>query len=122
MNERGRIVRQEKFLNRRDEYRRFFSEIGKAKIAMNASYCWQPPYELLESVGYEVKLAHPMKTGIIAEARIKTDAKDSEALAHLLRTNLPPILRYLDASIPLCVYIGEPQGKTRGLCRGNGAG
>jgi transposase len=90
MDERGRIVRQERFPNKREEYRRFFSDIGKAKVAMEASYCWQPLYELLESMGYEVKLAHPMKTRIIAEAKIKTDAKDSEALAHLLRTNLLP--------------------------------
>ena len=41
-------------------------------------------------MGYEVKLAHPMKTRLIAEARIKTDTSDSEALAHLLRTNLLP--------------------------------
>ena len=31
-----------------------------------------------------------MKTGIIAEAKVKTDAKDSEALAHLLRADLLP--------------------------------
>jgi transposase len=41
-------------------------------------------------MGYKVKLAHPMKTRIIAETKVKTDAKDSEALAHLLRTNLLP--------------------------------
>jgi transposase len=58
-----------------------FKSIDDAKIAMEACYCWQPVYELLESMGYEVKLAHPMKMRIIAEARIKTDALDSEALA-----------------------------------------
>jgi hypothetical protein len=37
-----------------------------------------------------VKLAHPLKTRAIAEARIKTDSIDSETLAHLLRTDLLP--------------------------------
>jgi transposase len=90
MNERGRIVKQEKFLNKREEYCRFFSDIKKAKVAMEASPCWQPVYEFLEGMGHEVKLAHPTKTRIIAEAKIKTDTKDSEALAHLLRANLLP--------------------------------
>jgi len=90
MNEHGEILKQEKFPNERRELERIFKDIDDAKIAMEACYCWQPVYELLESMGYEVKLAHPMKTRIIAEAKIKTDALDSEALAHLLRANLLP--------------------------------
>jgi transposase len=35
-------------------------------------------------------MAHPLKTRLIAEARIKTDSIDSETLAHLLRTDLIP--------------------------------
>ena len=42
------------------------------------------------SGGFEVKLAHPLKTKIIAEAKIKTDATDSKALAQLLRADLLP--------------------------------
>jgi transposase len=53
-----------------------------------------PVYELLEGKGYEVKLAHPKETRIIARAKVKTDKVDSERLAHLLRSNLlPHILR-----------------------------
>ncbi len=90
MNERGEILKQEKFPNERMELERVFKGIGDAKVAMEACYCWQPTYELIESMGYEVKLAHPAKTRIIAEAKIKTDAADSERLAHLLRANLLP--------------------------------
>ena len=46
-----------------------------------------PVYELLEGKGYEVKLAHPKETRIIAKAKVKTDKVDSERLAHLLRSN-----------------------------------
>lgn len=90
MDESGKIVKQEKFRNERGELERFFEGIDDAEVAMEACYCWQPAYDFLESRGYRVKLAHPMKTRIIAEAKIKTDASDSEALAHLLRADLLP--------------------------------
>jgi transposase len=41
-----------------------------------------------ESNGVEVKLANPVKTRAIAEARVKTDKLDSKILAHLLRADL----------------------------------
>ena len=90
MDEQGNVIKQEKFRNEPEEFERILEGIDDAKIAMEASCCWQPAYELLEDMDYEVKLAHPMKTRLIAEAKIKTDAGDSEALAHLLRTNLLP--------------------------------
>jgi transposase len=46
--------------------------------------------DLLEEVGYEVHLAHPLRTQAIAAARVKTDAADAKTLAHLLRTGLLP--------------------------------
>ena len=85
IDERGIVIKQKKFLNRPKELERFFDDIGNAKVAMEAGYSWQPVYERLESKGYEVKLAHPFKTRIIADAKIKTDASDSEALAQLLK-------------------------------------
>ena len=90
MDERGKVLRQEKFPNERLELERIFEDIDDAKVAMEACYCWQPVYEFLEGRGYEVRLAHPMKTRIIAEAKVKTDAIDSERLAHLLRSDLLP--------------------------------
>lgn len=89
MNEQREILRQEKFPNKQRELG-IFKCIDDAKATMEVCYCWQPVYELLESMGYEVKLAHPMKTCIIVEARIKTDAVNTEALARLLSTNLLP--------------------------------
>jgi len=90
MDEHGRILGQERFLNEREEFERILRGIDGAKVAMEACYCWQPVYDFLEGRGYEVKLAHPTKTRIIAEAKIKTDAIDSERLAHLLRSDLLP--------------------------------
>lgn len=90
MNERGEILKQEKFANESLEIERFFKDINDAKVAIEASYSWMPVYELLESKGYEVKLAHPKETRIIAKAKVKTDKVDSERLAHLLRSDLLP--------------------------------
>jgi len=90
MDERGEILKEGKFENTRWGFEGFFGRIDDAEAAMEASYCWQPAYEWLENRGYEVKLAHPLKTRVIAEAKIKTDKTDSGALAHLLRLGWLP--------------------------------
>jgi transposase len=46
--------------------------------------------DLLEDAGYELHLAHPLRTKAIASARVKTDAVDARTLAHLLRADLLP--------------------------------
>jgi transposase len=124
MDGRGRVLKQEKLQNERRELERFFHGIHDAKIAMEPSYCWQPVYELLESMGYEVKLAHPLKTRVIAEAKIKTDAIDSEALAYLLRTGLLPTsyvppkeVRELRELIGLRVYLVRERTKFKSKIR-----
>jgi transposase len=90
IDESGEIVKEARFRNLRTEFEYFFKDIDDAKIAMEASYCYQPVYELLESIGYEVKLSHPKKTRAIAETKIKTNAKDSEVLARLLMLDWLP--------------------------------
>ena len=57
---------------------------------MEAGRFWQPVYEYLTERGYAVKLAHPLKTRLIADVKIKTDASDSEALAQLLKLDWLP--------------------------------
>ena len=90
VDENGRVVKTGKFKYCRGGFEDFFQGIDDAKIAMEASSCWEPAYRLLEEMGYEVKLAHPLKTRLIADARIKTDARDSEALARLLSMDWLP--------------------------------
>ena len=83
LDESGSVVKRGKFKYTRDGFKEFMDGIDDAKIAMEASYCWQPAYELVEDMGYVVELAHPLKTRLIADVKIKTDAKASEALARL---------------------------------------
>jgi transposase len=45
---------------------------------------------VLQDAGYELHLAHPLRTKAIASARVKTDAVDARTLAHLLRCDLLP--------------------------------
>ncbi|MGA2238113.1 MAG: transposase [Candidatus Bathyarchaeia archaeon] len=59
----------------------------KAVVESTGNMCMKT-YEAFESNGVEVKLANPVKTRAIAEARVKTDKLDSKILAHLLRADL----------------------------------
>jgi transposase len=60
------------------------------QVALEATYGWEWLADLLEEAGYELHLAHPLRTKAIAAARVKTDAVDARTLAHLLRTDLLP--------------------------------
>ena len=64
--------------------------VGEARVALEATYGWEWLAELLEDAGYELHLAHPLRTKAIAAARVKTDAVDARTLAHLLRADLLP--------------------------------
>lgn len=61
-----------------------------AKVALEACNGWYWVVDALEKMGAEVHLAHPLKTKLIAEAKVKTDKIDAKVLANLLRTNFLP--------------------------------
>lgn len=84
LDENGRRIKSGKFRYTRKGFEGFFRDITDARVAMEAGYCWQPAYELLESMNLQPVLAHPLKTRLIADVKVKTDAKASEALAQLL--------------------------------------
>ncbi|KXA90456.1 hypothetical protein AKJ62_00755 [candidate division MSBL1 archaeon SCGC-AAA259D14] len=89
-NEEGEILKQGYFQNSPSGFERFFDGIDEAEVAIEAGDAWQPVYDWLDENGYDVKLTHPHKTRIIAEVKIKTDCRDSEALADLVRADLIP--------------------------------
>jgi len=49
----------------------------KTQVAVEATYGWEWLAELLEEAGYELHLAHPLRTRAIAAARVKTDSVDA---------------------------------------------
>jgi transposase len=80
-----------RIVNDRDTFVALLDELdGESKIALEATYGWEWLADLLEDHGYELRLAHPLKTKAIASARVKTAAVDARTLAHLLRADLLP--------------------------------
>jgi transposase len=59
-------------------------------VALEATYGWEWLADLLGDAGFELHLAHPLRTRAIAAARVKTDAVDAAMLAQLLRAGLLP--------------------------------
>jgi hypothetical protein len=49
---------------------------------------WLKTYHAFEKYNIGVKLANPLKTKVIAEAKIKTDTLDARTVVHLLRSDL----------------------------------
>jgi transposase len=93
MNEQGQVIRKDKASTDRSSIRQYFQSAGlsgEVKAVMEACYGWEYFYDEASELVDEIIMAHPLKTRLIAEARIKTDTIDSETLAHLLRADLIP--------------------------------
>lgn len=90
-DQEGTTLRKDRVSTDRAAIRHYFRKVNKdkdLKVVMEAGYGWEYLYDEIQGKVQEVKLAHPLKTRAIAEARIKTDSLDSDVLTHLLRTNL----------------------------------
>ncbi|MFH1945556.1 MAG: IS110 family transposase [Acidobacteriota bacterium] len=91
LDEKGDVIKAGRVLNRRQDVEEFvggFHEDLRAVIeAGRATYTM---VDLLEELGVDIKMAHPLQVKAIAQAKIKTDKRDSKILAHLLRTDLIP--------------------------------
>ena len=92
LNENGQIVFSRKIFHDEKLYAEIFLEkFPEEKIAViEAGYNWSSVYEILTSLGIETKVGHPAGIKAIAAAKIKTDKRDSETLAYLLKADLIP--------------------------------
>lgn len=87
----GNILRQEKVLTDKNQIRDFMRSLGQpVSIVLEPVSQWYTYADMLEDMGNDVHLAHPMKVKAIASARIKTDKIDASVLSDLLRANLLP--------------------------------
>ena len=85
------IVRGRRLENSEEEIRRFFDGFDEElTVVLEAGPSWQWMCDLLDELGLDNKLCHPLKTKAIASARIKTDKIDSKILAHLCRMDFIP--------------------------------
>jgi transposase len=91
MDEGGLVVSKDRVSTDRAAIREYFGRVVEddaVEAVLEAGYSWGYFYDEIAGLVDGVKLAHPLKTRAIAEARIKTDSLDSEVLAHLLRADL----------------------------------
>jgi transposase len=91
----GSIVEETKYDNTLQDAEKFASNLDKKydnkrchAVCESTANMWLKTYEAFEKNGIDVKLANPLKTKAIAEAKIKTDKLDARILAHLLRSDL----------------------------------
>ena len=91
IGEDGNVVRKDKFANRSDELEKYLGNFsGEDSFVMESTGFYEPLYDFIESKGFIVKLANPLKIKLIAESRMKNDDVDSEILAKLLMNNWIP--------------------------------
>ena len=95
MDSNGPIIKETNYNNTMEQAESFASSIkrkhgGGESIAVceSTGNLWLKTYQAFEKYNIEVKLANPLKTKAIAQARIKTDKLDARTLAHLLRSDL----------------------------------
>jgi transposase len=91
IDEDGKERLSYKVSNTNDAFKELLKQLnGSCRAVIECGRTWGVIYDLLESLGVDVKLANPLKVRAIAEAKIKTDSIDARTLAELLRANLIP--------------------------------
>ncbi|MGA9839632.1 MAG: IS110 family transposase [Thermoplasmata archaeon] len=91
LDEGGRQLTQAKFGPTPSELTAFLESLpGTKHVALEACPMWPTYYDVAASTGASVTLSNPVKTRLIAEASLKSDRVDSEALARLLRLDSLP--------------------------------
>ncbi len=88
----GNRIMEKKILTDRTQVTEFTRSLKNddISVAVEPVSQWYVFADLLQTLGCEVHLAHPMKVKAIASARIKTDAIDAGVPCDLLRSNLLP--------------------------------
>lgn len=95
MNEQGQVLGKERIAHgasiRAVPWKAYLGQFeGPVHVALEATDLSYPIYEAIEPYSETVSMAHPLKTRLIAEQRVKTDVIDGRSLAHLLRTDFLP--------------------------------
>jgi Transposase len=78
LDDRGRELLSRRIINDPEAFLELLGEIdGESRIALEATHGWEWLADRLEAAGYELPLAHPLRTKAIASARVKNDAVDA---------------------------------------------
>jgi len=90
MNQEGQVLRTARVPNLRSEIEKFLEGGETMEAVIETGRSSYTMVDVLEEIGIAVKIAHPNEVKAIARAKIKTDKRDSEVLAHLLRMSMIP--------------------------------
>jgi transposase len=90
IDEQGEVSLRRRIVNDPDAFLELLGDPEGTHVALEATYGWEWLADLLGDAGFELHLAHPLRTRAIAAARVKTDAVDATMLAQLLRAGLLP--------------------------------
>jgi transposase len=92
LDEQGAIAHRERFACTREELERFARQrlTKQHRVALEATTNTWAVVDVLKPFVEEVVVSNPMRTRMIAEAKVKTDRVDAEVLAQLLRCDYLP--------------------------------
>jgi transposase len=90
IDEHGDITEVKRFDSTSEAIRAYFKGHPGARVAIESTGVWEHVYKTIRSCGNPVVLANPLKTRLIAEARVKTDKVDSLILAQLMKADMLP--------------------------------
>jgi len=86
----GEVIKEGRMTTDKEDIEEFFSGLERLDVAVEATTNHEYFYDLLECLGHHLVVAHPMKTRMIAEAKIVTDKISARILVDLLRGDLLP--------------------------------
>ena len=90
MDQMGQVLRSGRVPNLQNDIGKFLEGFEAVEAVIETGRSSYTMVDVLEEMGIAVKIAHPNEVKAIARAKIKTDKRDSEVLAHLLRMNMVP--------------------------------
>jgi transposase len=91
LGEDGKILSKANISSRKEDLSYYLKKQGNdISVAIEASYNWLFYFRIIEKLTDNITVAHPPKTRIIGEARIKTDKIDSKVLAYMLKADMLP--------------------------------
>jgi transposase len=89
----GKILSRANIRSKKEDISYYLRRQGSKEelsLAIEASYNWLYYFRVLEAITPNITVAHPLKTRIIGEAKIKTDKIDLVALAYMLKADMLP--------------------------------
>jgi len=101
----GKLINSAKVLTDKNDVSKFINSVkrnsgGKElSLAVEPVSQWYYYADLIENLGVDVHLAHPMEVKAISHSHIKTDKIDAGVLADLLRTNFLPEAYFAPAEV-----------------------